>query len=234
MLATRTTCNQVPYTGHHVIVSVALILHFISVSVHSFTLTRLPFASRSIASRQEEVVTATAAVLNSDLVESIREGLQEKGWMEQWDESVKFLSAELDSDADEAEACLADATGWKGWTMCSSPIMRKYMPEPQMPNLATLEDILSWLRDGPLSLREHPDALREAILTYPKVYLSGSVGKNWKLALQTAPPEYKDPDDFQAKLLADPSILQCTFDCSEEGCASECGNCWVSYANKSQ
>lgn len=169
------------------------------------------------------------AVAPDDILPTVREGVIEAtGSDESWKASVDILHSSTDiDDMEEAELLLAVGLNWKGWAI-SSPMMRKYM-KPKEPDVEKLTNALAWLRDGPLALDE--DQLSAAIRDSPKVYLDAPEA-TYKQALSVAPEDYSDPSVFRGLVLKDPSVLQCTYNCSEEGCGSECGNCWVSYEGR--
>lgn len=168
----------------------------------------------------------TASV--SDLLPAIRKGVAEAGGEGAWVESVDVLSDLLISEAEEAEMLLSSALGWKGWAQASESI-RRYQ-NPLAPDATTLQQALTWLQEGPLEL--NPEQLRKAIRDSPKVYLV-TPDETYKKALKAAPKEYRDPEAFKQILLEDPLVLQCTYNCSEEGCCqNECGSCWVSHQRR--
>ena len=134
-------------------------------------------------------------------------------------------------DALDAEVLLAKTFQWKGWAS-ATPLMRKWMT-PQVPNVATLQEGFDWLtmEGGPLELSQ--DQLRTAVLHSPKTYLMNNPESTYHLALQVAPKDVvSTPSDFKALILKDPAFLQVTYNCSDEGCQSECGSCWVTYMNR--
>jgi len=165
------------------------------------------------------------AVGKSDLLPEIRQGLLEAGAAVAWEDTVAVLSDVAGMKSEEAELALAKALEWRAWAICSSAMMRKYM-KPKMPDAEAVRGALTWLSDGPLAL--DGDAIRDAVLNHPEAYLVDPE-KAYGMALACAPDKYKDPSDFRARLLDDSSVLGCTYNCAEDGCASECGNCWVSY-----
>lgn len=173
--------------------------------------------------------TALAAATGADILPTVREGVVElTGSDESWKASAAALCGLKGiEDVEDAEVLLADALNWKGWAM-STGMMRKFM-KPKTPDVEKLANALAWLRDGPLALDE--DQLAVAVRDSPKVYLDDPE-ETYKLAISVAPEQYSDPDVFRGLILKDPSVLQCTYNCSEEGCGSECGNCWVSYEGR--
>ena len=170
---------------------------------------------------------ASAATADIERLPAIRDGVTEAGGEEEWKKAVSRLTSVMEVDQDEAEVLIADATNWKGWAMCSSDLMRKYI-KCQIPDADKLEEALNWLKDGPLELDQQQ--LCAAIRQLPKVYLTDPEN-SYKLALKAAPEEFKNPEIYRTLVLEDPLALQCTYNCSEDGCNSECGNCWVSFQN---
>jgi hypothetical protein len=188
----------------------------------------IPFlkTTQTTFGRSRCLLEATAA---RELLPAIREGVVDAGGEEAWKESVSKLASMMEIDEEEAEILLADATNWKGWAMCSSELMRKYI-KPQIPDAQKLEEALEWLQEGPLELDQ--EQLCTAIREVPKVYLADPQS-TYKKALNAAPQEYKKPEIFKALILEDPLVLQCTYNCADgdNGCGSECGNCWVTFQN---
>lgn len=160
----------------------------------------------------------------------------------------------------QAEDCLAVALNWKRWAIVTSPIARRFI-QTVPPSAAALAASLQWLlRDGPLAANAAAananaaanttaaaaaadccggvtivvprEVLQAGILQYPEAYLVAPQ-RNYERALKTAPSAYRDPDQFRALLCRDPSVLQCTYNCADSGCNSDCGNCWVSFEYKS-
>jgi len=161
----------------------------------------------------------------TDYLDKVREGIVEAGLEEDWKSATETLSTSIGIDLPEAEASLAQALNWKSWAVCKSNIARKYI-KPLNPDVEIVKSSLQWLREGPLALDS--TVLRKAILEYPQAYLT-SPEATYKQALSVAPSEYKSPDVFRELLLKDPAVLQCTYNCADDGCASECGNCWVTF-----
>ena len=131
---------------------------------------------------------------------------------------------------DEAESLLADGWGWKKWARASD-FMKKYA-DPFPPDAGTLRASLDWLSGGPLGLE--PEQLRRMIRALPRVYLLDPEG-TYGMAVGSAPEEYScDPLFFRDMILSDPSVMDFTYNCKvgDDGCASECGNCWVTYENR--
>ena len=163
----------------------------------------------------------------ADYLETVREGIVQAGFDEAWEASVALLSETTDMDKEEAEECLAKAWQWKNWAVCSSSIARKYIKTIK-PNAAAIATSLNWLQSGPLGLDQN--ILRAGILSSPEAYLL-SPEENYNQILKVAPKKWKDPADFKALLLEEPEVLQLTYNCADEGCNSNCGNCWVTFEN---
>ena len=183
------------------------------VATDTTVLRRKPFSALS----------STAA----DILPAVREGVSDAGAGEEWEKSVSMLVEAVESDVEDAEMLLATALNWKGWAVCS-PTMRRFM-KPQHPSTEELEKALEWLRFGPLSMDQ--DQLSKTVKEHPKLFISAPEA-TYKKALGAAPKEFRDPEDFKALVLNDPSAMNCTYNCDEDGCGSECGNCWVSYRNR--
>jgi hypothetical protein len=163
----------------------------------------------------------------ADLLPQIRESVVEADGEESWNNAATTLSSSAGIDMEEAELHLAEAFRWRRLVMCTSEIARKYI-KPVVPG-PDLSQSLLWLKDGPLGLG--PGQIRDAIRISPEAYLVNPA-KTYKHAMAAAPKPYKDPDAFRELCLKDPYALQCTYNCEDGGCASECGNCWVSYGNR--
>mmetsp|Transcript_15638 Transcript_15638/g.45123 ORF Transcript_15638/g.45123 Transcript_15638/m.45123 type:complete len:220 (-) Transcript_15638:336-995(-) len=165
----------------------------------------------------------------AEIIPAVREGVAEAGNAEPWEESIAVLAEKAALDEEEAEMVLADGLNWKAWAK-ASPTMRRYA-RPMQPDAAKLEEALRWLNEGPLELDQ--ERLQGALRGSPKVYLVSPEEKYHK-AMAAAPEKYKAPSAFREALLADPSVLDCYYNCDEadEGCASECGNCWVAFERR--
>ena len=194
------------------------------------TLTALSLAwvpQRSFTSRNANPLRAVKT--DEELLPAVREGVAEKDALDEWNSCVEFLAGDIGVDHLQAEILLAAALEWRGWARVTSALARKYM-KPKTPDLQQLQTALSWLREGPLALTDSA-ILKEAIEKSPTAYLVDPAAA-YAEALDTAPAKYKDADAFQALLMEDPSVLECSYNCVDDGCASECGNCWVSYEIK--
>lgn len=163
----------------------------------------------------------------TDILPTVREGVAEVGATEDWEKSVEVLAKAIDVGAEEAETILAEGLKWKGWAIVPASVRR--FQRPVTPDTEKLEAALAWLTDGPLTMDQAQ--LASAIKSSPKVYLV-EPEETYKEAIGAAPDEYKDASVFKAMVLEDPTVMECTYNCKEDGCASECGSCWVSYARR--
>ena len=176
-----------------------------------------------------------AAKTDEELLPVVRDGVKEKGAESEWDECVDILVEELafaegdSSESVRAEIVLSKALEWRGWAIVTSPTMRRYM-KPKLPDSQQLRRSLDWLRGGPLLLSD-VSLLTSAIEASPKAYLVDPE-TTYAKALSAAPDPYRDPTAFRMLLLDDPTALGNTYNCADDGCNSECGNCWVSYEIK--
>jgi hypothetical protein len=174
-----------------------------------------------------------AVKTDEEVLKLIRQEVEQNDAMTAWNDCVSLLVQQLlPLQRHQAELLLGTALGWKGWVRVSpTSSARKYMTPPRIPDVTQLKNVLQWLQQGPLALQGQ--ALTQAIQTSPNAYLLDP-RTAYQVALQTAPACYKDdPSQFHALLLQDYSVLECSFNCAEEGCSSECGNCWISYERKS-
>jgi hypothetical protein len=171
--------------------------------------------------------TSLSASTTADLLPTIREGVADLYDANEWERSVSLLMEETKlEDMEVIEMALATALNWKGWAM-SSEGMRKFIPKPYAPDANKLESALAWLKGEPLSMTQ--GQLGVAIQELPRVYLVDPESMYAK-SLSAAPKEYKDPAAFTALVLEDFRALGNTYNCADGGCASECGNCWVTYS----
>ena len=163
----------------------------------------------------------------TEILTSIREGMEEAGHADEWEQSVKVLASSIDSnELEDVEMLLASAWNWKAWAM-ATPMIRKYQ-KTVTPDASQLQASLQWLQDGPLGLSA--EQVSTALQEHPKIYIPDPQG-NYEKALETAPDMYKDPESFHALVQEDLSALGRTFNCADTGCTSDCGNCWVTYEN---
>jgi hypothetical protein len=190
------------------------------VSTHKFSV-KTAFAP-VVGRPRSFIITAT----NDDFLPAVREAVLEAGGEAAWKESTEALSSSLfNNNIEEAELCLADAFGWKAWVKASS--MTKRFQRTKMPDAVKIIEALEWLREGPLELNE--EQMQSSIKKYPKTYLDAP-NESYRKALGTAPRKYRD--HLKELVRQDPDVLQVTYNCDGEGCASECGSCWVSYENR--
>lgn len=166
----------------------------------------------------------------SELLEKVRTSIDENEGKEDWKSCVDLLrqSAFADEvDDDLAEWYLAKAMGWVAWNRVTSAIARKYMPKPTIPNVDDLQNALEWMK----STAELPD-ITKAIETSPESYLKNPA-QSYQKVKSCAPREYRnDKQQLKELLRSNPSAIQNNYNCDGEGCNSECGNCWVSFANR--
>jgi len=195
------------------------------------------------------LASSTSTNNAADILPTIRQGIEDQlgeERLDQWNDSVAVLTDQIATTMknmkdsarttvkEEAELLLADAGGWKGWAMAGERA-RKYM-NPQVLTAKQLEHIWDWLtnpKTGPLGL-DH-DTCLEYIRNHPKIYLSSELESNYQAALAAAPfPPSDAATILKDMILEDPSILQYTYNCGveDDGCASECGNCWVTYSKR--
>jgi hypothetical protein len=165
--------------------------------------------------------------LDIAVLETIRKGVEEKGWWVQWQECVETLMTKAQLSSEQAEVTLAKTFDWLAWAKCDSPLMRKWL-QPKEPDGTKLEKSLDWLTSGPLSMST--DQMQKALLQCPAIYLL-EPAISFEKALQCAPAEFSTMEAFQAECLTFSSALQNTYNCAngDDGCASNCGNCWVTY-----
>lgn len=162
---------------------------------------------------------------STDYLDKVREEVSQAGVKDEWKDATQLLSESLDIDLEQAEACCAETWNWKSLAMCPMKSARKYV-QTSTPDSQQIQASLEWLKEGPLKLND--EQLRECVLETPQAYLA-SPESTYKQALKVAPKDYRNPEDFRNLLLKDPNVLQCTYNCADDGCNSECGNCWVSF-----
>ena len=178
---------------------------------------------------QSSSTSSSPKTTNGDdlVVTMIREAVLLAGGEAAWEESVQYLveSVSVLGTKQVTEQCLADAFGWKAWAKASERT-RKFH-RPKVPDPEKLKDALAWLRDGPLALND--EQVKASILKAPKTYLDAP-NESFRKSLGTAPRKYRD--NLIELIRLDPTVLEVTYNCDGEGCASECGRCWVSYENR--
>lgn len=196
----------------------------------------------------KKVATQLGSTTSNDLelLSSIREGLDEAGYTDEWDKSVQYLSnflSEINNVEDQAEKinnekaemCLSDALGWKAWAKVTG--IAKRFQKTQEPSLESLQKALDWLNDEDCPLQssdgfdrnEYEKFLYQAIIDYPKIYLV-EPDVQYKKVMGVAPRKFRE--SLPEYIMKDPNVLQVTFNCEDEGCQSECGSCWVTYAGR--
>ena len=192
----------------------------------------LSSAHRPNSHRLQAVDIATDANTEADLelLPKIQESiLEENGGdaavLEAWKEAVSLVASTSGLAEDLAEVALAKAYGWRAWVKVTSKFAKKYM-KISVPDVDKLKAALDWPTSGPLGFSR--DQLAQAIHLSPEVYLIDPA-VNFEKALGVAPAPYNNADEFIKLANGDSTVLTCTTNCVDSGCASNCGNCWVSY-----
>jgi hypothetical protein len=188
------------------------------------TCTRTDNVPRSSSLSVASIASPSSA--SDDLLPVIREAVVEAGGEDAWKDSTQLLS-DLFGTEEEAELYLATAFCWKDWAKASD-MMKRYQ-KPVLPDASKVQEALVWLKEGPLELNE--DQVRSSIREYPKIYLV-EPKESYRKVMSSAPRNYRDPSVLKELIKDDPNVLQVTYNCDGEGCSSECGSCWVSYANR--
>lgn len=163
---------------------------------------------------------------------TIREEISEH--LDEWDKCVDLIveATQQGMSREEAELRLAEATRWKAWAIVTSEMARKYL-KTVLPTADALTESLEWLQSesGPLKLS--PEQLQLAFRDYSETYLQGPA-QNYKKALNVAPREWRDhPEDFNQLVRDQPRAMSLTYNCLDDGCAANCGSCWVTFRNSS-
>lgn len=177
--------------------------------------------------------TSVSNNVDLEMLPEIRSTVFEKDGGEQaWTESTEIIKNALYSSfstdqTSEVELVLATAFSWKAYVK-ASPMMRKYQ-NPKLPDPTQIQQAIEWLRTGPLELPD--DVIRDNIQAHPKTFLMDPQS-SYKKAISSAPRKYRDPSVFKQALETDPTVLQVTYNCADDGCISECGSCWVTYRNR--
>ena len=201
---------------------------------HGPSLTALSLSSSSsITERDQETLSL------------VRQAIDESQGADAWQQAIAFLApyyliVSLSDDANAssnqaaaaAELCLADAFGWKRWVL-SSATLRKYQTQPVVPTVDSLQQTMDWLRQGPLGLAKDAPLLQTCLFQHAALYLKDPQTL-YRRAIQSAPRAYRDADAFRTLVAQDPTVLDVFYNCGDEddGCASNCGNCWVTYQRK--
>jgi hypothetical protein len=207
---------------------------FIGVSTASST-HRDPCNSLPTRSSTSSFVNLLSSLSSSsaptlEYLETVKEGVVEMGFdVRIWESCGSLLAEKTGMSLEEAQDALAKAWSWKSWAVTTSKIARKYI-KPKEPSLSILEDALSWLEGEPLKLNAQEE-LSRAIRSDPVSYLVDP-STSYQKALKAAPPEFQDPSVFNSLLATKPEALKNYANCKEDGCNSECGNCWVSFKLK--
>lgn len=179
------------------------------------------------AFRARRLVITRSSSSPADILPTVREGVAEAGGADEWEKSVAVLAEAMEiDDGEEVERLLAEALGWRAWAAASDKF-RKFQ-RPVVPDASKVDEAIAWLKDGPLQLDQ--EQLVTAIKTSPKVYLQGP-DVAYRKAKGAAPRKFAEI--FNELVLQDPSVMECYHNCADDGCASECGNCWVSYEMRS-
>mmetsp|Transcript_46465 Transcript_46465/g.124180 ORF Transcript_46465/g.124180 Transcript_46465/m.124180 type:complete len:348 (-) Transcript_46465:1041-2084(-) len=175
---------------------------------------------RRLLTQAASTASAGGGVVDTALLDAVREKVASMGNGAAWNEAVAVLADATQSTPEEAETCLAKGFGWSMWLAMNRPDYFK----PELPQAEALGAGLIWLtsRQGPLRLAA--SELRAAVAAAPKAYLR-SPRASYEDALASAPEAYRAPEAFRALLLRDPRVLELTYDC-EGSCAAQCARCW--------
>lgn len=161
-------------------------------------------------------------------MEEIREQLSEH--ITQWDSCVEVVAGATGMESEEAELRLAEATRWKAWAVVKSELARKYI-KTVIPSVEEITESFTWLQSEPLLLNQ--EQLEVAVRDYAEIYLR-TPAANFRKAKNVAPRKFRqNPDDFCQLVRNRPRALGLTYNCADDGCASECGSCWVTFENSS-
>jgi len=175
--------------------------------------------------------TSTETDLDIDLLTEVRsEIFSRDGGEDAWTETTSYLTNDVfDSSLsqEEVELLLATTFRWKAYVKASS-IMKKYQ-YPTLPDPAKIKQGVEWLKEGLLEMSM--EQICKNIQSLPHTYLKDPEG-SYKKALGSAPKKYRDASTLKALIEHDPAVLGITVNCADEGCASECGSCWVAYGNR--
>jgi hypothetical protein len=195
-----------------------------------------PTAARPLSQRlHADIATDANTDADLELLPKIQAAILEENGdgadaaMCAWKDAVDVVASNSGLSEDLAELALAKAYGWRAWVKVTSKFAKKYM-KISIPDIATLQAALDWPINGPLEFTK--DQLAQAIHLSPEVYLINPAS-NYEKALSVAPEPYNDVGKFIKLVNEDSIVLTCTTNCVDSGCASNCGNCWVSYNMKS-
>uniref|UniRef100_A0A6U3F1H8 Uncharacterized protein n=1 Tax=Entomoneis paludosa TaxID=265537 RepID=A0A6U3F1H8_9STRA len=200
-------------------------------------LARISHAAPTIPTTlQLSSTTANAAnAIDSDLLVVIREGIVEQGFeLSAWELAIDALLNQFPTDdtasltREQAEWALAQAFGWRSWAKASKLVkkfQKTFLPTPE-----EIEAAISWSTQGPLALST--STLLQAVQTHPQLYLKQPQA-SYQKCVDTVPAGNLK-DTLHELIAQDPAVLGNTFNCAmgDDGCRSECGNCWVSYKIK--
>eukprot|EP00929_Paragymnodinium_shiwhaense_P011777 TRINITY_DN118016_c0_g1_i1.p1 TRINITY_DN118016_c0_g1~~TRINITY_DN118016_c0_g1_i1.p1 ORF type:complete len:285 (-),score=46.42 TRINITY_DN118016_c0_g1_i1:2-763(-) len=147
-----------------------------------------------------------------------RVAAEERGLGEAWQKSADILVEACDVDTNLADAWIAKAFGWTIWINAGRP---KYL-EPRLvpPEPDAMKECLEWLSGGPLQLS--PPEMKHVITTSPRTTLRAPE-KHYEESKATAPE--KVVNDFRSTVVADPKVLELTYDCAG-ACKARCSQCW--------
>jgi hypothetical protein len=181
---------------------------------------------RSLTSVATALSLAATPSSDTTLLPIIREAVAEAGGEDAWKESTQILSGMFELEED-AEWCLATAFQWQAWAKAADMVKR--YQNPVVPDATKVQEALAWLQEGPLALTE--EQMKTYIREYPQIYLVAPM-ESYRKVVGVAPRKYRDKAVLKELIQDNPNILQLTYNCDGEGCASECGSCWVSYENR--
>lgn len=161
-----------------------------------------------------------------EYLDEIREHVSEH--IVQWESCVKLVAGATGMDKEEAELRLAEATRWKAYAIVKSDLARKHI-KTIVPTVEDVTESIAWLQGEPLQLNR--EQLQAAVRNHAETYLRAPAA-NFKNAKNTAPRKWRqNPDEFCQLVREEPRVLGLTYNCADDGCASECGSCWVTFGN---
>lgn len=175
--------------------------------------------------RSQSLAALSSSPDDDNLLPVIREAVSKAGGDDCWRESLQVLSNVIEEDNDSTELHLAAAFGWKDWAQ--APEKLKQLKDKDLPNPAKVQEALTWLTKGPLELSSQQ--ILRSIQGYPKLYLVDPK-ELYRQVNGVAPRKHRE--ELKELIQADPNALQVTYNCDGEGCAAQCGSCWVTYANR--
>mmetsp|Transcript_6562 Transcript_6562/g.17832 ORF Transcript_6562/g.17832 Transcript_6562/m.17832 type:complete len:212 (-) Transcript_6562:1305-1940(-) len=163
-----------------------------------------------------------------DYITSVEEALTETDQLQEWTDACQALVDGTELSLEQIQDAYASALGWKSWAMTKSKIARRYI-KPKAPSKEDMAQSIAWLQSGPLQL--DASQLGESILSNPTAYLL-SPDESYQSAMKVAPKKYRDEEAFLGFLQQYPAALGNYYNCVDDGCNSECGNCWVAFMNR--